>query len=80
MVTSDDIGGKIRALERKRKVLFGDILELVRQNVPDYHFLDYEISTFWSCEKSPVGMCLFKLDDLGRKGNCRYCNGPVERK
>lgn len=57
-----------------------DIRDIAKAHIDDFHFLDYEVSTFWDCEKSPIGMCVFKLNDMGRKTCCRYCGGPTERK
>lgn len=56
------------------------ISELAKQAIPDFHFLDHQVSTFWICEKSPIGFCVFLIDDRGRLTECRYCGGPVERK
>lgn len=58
----------------------GRISELARQAIPDFHFLDHQVSTFWTCEKSPIGFCVFLINDRGRLEGCRYCGGPVERK
>ena len=58
------------------------INEIARKHIPDFHFLDHKVSTFWDCDKSPIGMCVWNLDE-GRFNNnchCRYCGGPVERK
>ena len=50
-----EIANKIRYLEMKRGALWCDIEEIVKSVVEDYHFLDFRVSTFWTCEKSPVG-------------------------
>ena len=50
--------------------------------IEDFHWLDYRVSTVWECEDSPIGMCVWALDE-GRfhlNCQCRYCDGPVERK
>ena len=57
-----------------------EIRDIAKANIEDYHFLDYQVSKFWTCDKSPIGMCLFQLDDYGRPTLCRYCHGPTERK
>lgn len=60
-----------------------DIDRLAKEYIPDFHFLDFQVSTFWPCEKSPIGMCVFKREDIrGRLmlTTCRYCDQPVERK
>jgi hypothetical protein len=54
--------------------------KLAAAHVKDFHFLDHKVSTFWDCDKSTIGMCVFKLDDWGRPTSCIYCHGPVERK
>lgn len=56
------------------------VRDVAKAHIPDFHFLDYEVSLFWKCEQSPIGMCVFRLDDRGRQTSCRYCGGPVERK
>lgn len=69
-------------LSRQRAIecLRGEIDDLAKEYIPDFHFLDFAVSTFWECDGSPIGMCVFRLDDSGRKMGCRYCGGPVERK
>ena len=79
-MTPEQAKTEVKRLERVRQIAWGDIEALARKLVPHYHFLDYRVSTFWSCEKSPVGMCVFKLNDLGRETVCRYCGDPLERK
>ena len=74
-----EIANKIRYLERKRGALLCEIEDLVKSVVEDYHFLDFRVSTFWTCEKSPMGMCVFSLDDHGQPIACRYCQGPPRR-
>lgn len=60
--------------------------EIAHEHIPDFHFLDYQASTFWECEKSPIGMCVFPVRFDTHSGNpcslgvCRYCGDPVERK
>ena len=57
------------------------ISKLAKEAIPDFHFLNYKVSTFWDCDKSPIGVCLFCFDAVsGRYSICRYCFGPVERK
>lgn len=50
--------------------------------IEDFHWLDSKVSTVWECEDSPIGMCVWALDEGRFHSNCqcRYCNGPVERK
>jgi len=77
---ANDMAVSILQMQREREMLWVDIEDLVKIVVDDYHFLSYQVSTFWTCEKSPVGMCIFHLDDHGQPHDCRYCGGPVERK
>jgi hypothetical protein len=55
---------------------------LAREVMPDYHFMRYKVSLFWSCEQSPLGMCVFTINQQFPHNlqTCRYCGGPVERK
>ncbi len=59
-----------------------EINNIAYKVIHDFHFLEYKVSTFWTCEESPIGMCVWELDEgrfhLGC--HCRYCGGPVERK
>jgi hypothetical protein len=60
-----------------------EVEEIARKFIPDYHFLDYRVSNFWECDKSPIGWCVFKLEE--KYGNlhpthCKFCGQPVERK
>lgn len=76
------IGALIRAKQRMIELIEHDIEELARTHIPDYHFLDYKVSTFWRCEKSPIGMCVWsrRNGEFNNYCTCRYCGGPVERK
>ncbi len=71
-----------RTIDRARH----EIRECAAANIEDYHFLRYEVSTFWTCDDSPIGMCLWMIEDgkgeLIHAANwvCRYCGGPTERK
>jgi len=69
-------------LKKQREIdrLYHEINKIAKEYIDDFHFMDYAVSTFWRCEKSPIGMCVFKLNERGRKTDCRYCDGPVERK
>lgn len=83
----DDHDAKFAAeliLARRRRIetLEGEIDAIAKKRIPDFHFLNHKVSTFWRCEKSPIGMCVFLLGERGFNINChcRYCGGPVERK
>lgn len=73
-------GDYITGLQRAREALWGVIVDYTKARVRDYHFMDHKVSTFWRCDQSPVGMCIFNLDKHGRERDCRYCGGPLERK
>lgn len=73
---------KIKICQSTIDRLNSEINNIAREVIPDFHFLDYKVSTFWTCEESPIGMCVWALDK-GRfhlNCQCRYCGGPVERK
>lgn len=71
---------KINARQARIDLLNREIKDIAKQHIPDFHWLDYAVSTFWNCDESPIGVCLFILNERGRKTYCRYCGGPVERK
>lgn len=56
------------------------VRDVAESLIPDFHFMDHEVSLRWRCDKSPIGMCVFRLNENGQKTYCRYCGGPVERK
>ena len=61
----------------------GWIHEIASAYIPDYHFMDHYVSTFWECEKSPIGMCVFDRNNMGTVMSgmgCRYCGNALERK
>lgn len=73
------IQNRVREMERLRF----EIDNIAKEHIPDFHFLDYQVSTFWTCEKSPIGMCVFKREEIRGQlvpTECRYCGDPVERK
>ncbi len=80
--TSQIIAALIQSKQRMIDLINHDINELAKTHIHDFHFLDHKVSTFWKCEKSPIGMCVWDLHEgrfyLGC--HCRYCGGPVERK
>lgn len=61
-----------------------EIETVAKACMPDYHFLDYRVSMFWTCDHSPLGYCVFKIMETAdrrlKETVCRYCGGPVERK
>ena len=58
--------------------------DVAAAHVPDYHFLNYALpkSWLWECPTSPIGLCVYPIDDQGRcnRDGCIYCHGPEERK
>ena len=78
--TAKSCRAMIQASRRAIEAENSAVDELAKKHVEGFHFLDYAVSMFWTCDTSPIGMCVFRLDDKGRKENCRYCGGPVERK
>lgn len=57
-----------------------EISKIAKEHIPDFHWMNHMVSTFWECEQSPIGVCVFDLDDHGDPEYCRYCSGPVVRK
>ena len=88
----DEAGKRSRDHYRKRIAFHlgviehheGEIESIAREHVPDYHFMDYKLSNFWGCDESPVGWCVFALDENSGKltidSRCKFCGQPVERK
>lgn len=72
----------IHSKQRQIDALNAEINSIAKGQIPDFHFLDHKVSTFWKCEKSPIGMCVWNLDEGGFHNgcHCRYCGDPVERK
>lgn len=71
----------IRSYRNEIDTAYYNIRELAREYIPDFHFLNHEVSTTWSCVGSPIGMCVYNIDQTtGKRTVCRYCGGPVERK
>jgi hypothetical protein len=87
-VTPSAVASTIKAKEAERERLRGEIDQIAKEHIPDFHFLDFEVSTFWECPDSPIGMCVWKIELEPNKmyalpkdhWTCRYCGGPVERK
>ena len=75
-----DIASLIRSKRQQMERLQNEINVLAEQHIPDFNALDHQVSTFWSCNESPIGMCVFTLDDMGRPEGCRYCGQPPERR
>jgi hypothetical protein len=82
-MTPQECAAKIKAFRRQIGALQSDIDNIAHEHIADFHFCDYQASTFWDCEKSPIGMCVFsvRFDGMHRSlGDCRYCGEPTERK
>jgi hypothetical protein len=71
---------RILAARFKQDEADAEIHAVAKQYVEGFHFMDHSVSTFWTCEQSTIGYCVFRLDEKGRKQECIYCGGPVERK
>jgi len=81
-MTPEACRGEIRAAQSQIDDLERDINAIAQAHIPDFHFLNHKVSTFWTCATSPIGMCVFLLEE-GRfhlDCVCRYCGDPVERK
>jgi hypothetical protein len=78
--TATEYAKLIRAQQSAIDRALREINKLVEEAIPDFHWLDYRVSTFWSCDESPIGVCVFHLDDRGHPTQCRYCGGPTTRK
>ena len=79
-MTPEECRQLIMEKRRQMDLLNFEIDEIAKQHIPDFHFLNHQVSTFWECIWSPIGVCVFNLDDHGRCQHCRYCQNPVERK
>ena len=72
---------QIRLLVRQAENCYYEIDKIAKQYISDFHFMDHKVSTFWHCDKSPIGMCVFLRNKYdGKVEKCRYCGGPQERK
>lgn len=80
---------KFNQLHRERDDINGQIEGLLQKHMPGYYFLDYtpeaKVGFYWKCDKSPVGICVFKIhfdEHTGRTsiGGCAFCGDPRERK
>lgn len=74
---------RIKDRIRQKEFMDSEIRQIVRQYISEFHFMDHKLSEFWDCDESPVGMCVFNLDDRGHvmgDEGCRYCGLPEERK
>lgn len=75
-------GEYIRGLNSAIETLKADINRYAKAFYPAFHWMDHQVSTFWRCEKSPIGMCIFKLGgpDHNLPTYCVFCDQPAERK
>lgn len=80
MPTPSENAALIMDARARMEAITQEIQAIATAHIPDFHFLDHYVSTFWTCSTSPIGMCVFTFDDLGRLGQCRYCNELEERK
>lgn len=54
---------------------------IAKESIPEFHFLNHEVSTFYECDKSPIGLCVWDVSEKGLHIDCHcyYCGNPVER-
>ena len=81
--TPEEYAALIRAEQGVIDGSEGRINEIAKQGIPEFHFLTHKVSTFWTCDQSPIGMCVWDTDSprgFHIDCNCRYCGDPVERK
>lgn len=75
-------------LEEDNCIINDQIGELIKpfvpedvQNVsPGLIFDWYPISTFWNCQKSPIGCCMYSKNEDRAHDSCLFCGEPEERK
>lgn len=79
-MTSNESRSLIQEHRKQIDLLRSSIDAIAKETFPDFHFLDYRVSTFWECDDSPAGMCIFELNDHGAMTKCHFCGGPPERK
>ena len=79
-MNSKELALEIRSKQRQILNLQQDINDIAQTYIPDFHFLLHKVSTSWECEESPIGMCVFELDDELQTMECIYCKNPEERK
>lgn len=49
-------------------------------SIEDLHDADLYQGDEWECELSPIGRCIYKLDEYGNEYECVFCGEPEERK
>lgn len=79
-VTTEARAKHIKSIQTSIDVLNQHIRDYAKLYIPNFHFMSHRVSTFWECKGSPIGMCVFKIDDWGRPKDCYYCGEPEERK
>jgi hypothetical protein len=70
------IQAKVRSIEQLKT----EIDDIAKAAIPDFHFMNHRVSTFWTCDKSPIGVCVFRINDQGSVCGCYFCHNPIERK
>lgn len=79
-MSTRNIAMRLRQIRQEIDLLRSEVNAIAEACIPDFSFLDHRVSLFWECDASPVGMCVFNLDENGRTTECRYCGDPEERK
>ncbi len=74
--------GQIKNCQERIDGLYQLINDIAKTYISDFCWLDHKVSTLWECEESPIGMCVYNLNEgvFNINCRCRYCGNPVERK
>jgi len=84
-----DISAEIRSLYEKlgffKHETTKKVIELVKPYLTNSDLIDIKmgfktIGTFWKCEKSPFGLCMYDNVKDRVHDNCLFCHEPEERK
>ncbi len=73
---------KLAALKKRTEGIRMEVEAVCCYAINDWHHMTHQVSDFWPCDKSPVGMCVWDISERGFHIDveCRYCGDPVERK
>ena len=88
MELPNEIREKIKQLEGQKREIDYLIGLLIKPHVPDdvknvsagLVYSWYPVSTFWDCEKSPIGCCMYNHNEDRVHDTCLFCREPEERK
>ncbi len=84
----NEIKEKIKELQNQKQEINNLIGLLIKPYVPynvknvspSLVYLWYPICTFWECEKSPIGCCIYNHNEDLAHDHCLFCGQPQERK